>query len=105
MKVNNRDAKTISNTVAQTRANELEKNLKSGKADKASNADALGGSSKVNVSPEAQAFQKAKAIASKDTVDEAKVARIQKLIDEGKYKVDSAAVADRLVDEHLATGE
>jgi flagellar biosynthesis anti-sigma factor FlgM len=48
-------------------------------------------------------MQKAKDIASQPmTVDEAKVARLQKLIDEGKYKVDSQSIADRLVDEHLA---
>jgi flagellar biosynthesis anti-sigma factor FlgM len=36
------------------------------------------------------------------TVDEAKVARLQKMIDEGSYKTDAAAIADRLVDAHLA---
>lgn len=65
----------------------------------------MGDMAKVNVSDRAQAMQKAKDIASQDTVDEAKVARLQKLIDEGKYKVDSKAVADRLVDEHLNMGE
>jgi negative regulator of flagellin synthesis FlgM len=34
-------------------------------------------------------------------VDEAKVSRLQKLIDEGKYHVDADAIADRLVDSHL----
>lgn len=60
---------------------------------------------KVNVSEQAQAMQKAKSIASKETIDEAKVARLQKLIDEGKYKVDADAVADKLVDEHLLLTE
>lgn len=47
-------------------------------------------------------MQKAKEIATRpDTVDEAKVARLQKLIDEGNYKVDADAIADRLVDEHM----
>jgi flagellar biosynthesis anti-sigma factor FlgM len=36
-----------------------------------------------------------------DSIDEAKVARLQRMIDEGKYRVDSGAVADRLLDEHL----
>lgn len=57
--------------------------------------------SNVSVSERAQMMAKAKEIASKTTVDEAKVARLQKMIDEGKYKVDAQAVADRLVDEHL----
>lgn len=46
---------------------------------------------------------KAKEIAGQPmSVDEAKVARLQKMIDEGKYKVDADSVADRLVDEHLS---
>ncbi len=59
-------------------------------------------SANVNVSERAQMMQKAKDIASSPmTVDEAKVARLQKLIDEGKYKVDAESIADRLVDEHM----
>ena len=61
----------------------------------------LGDTAKVNLSDRAQSMQKAKEIASQDSVDEAKVARLQKLIDEGKYKVDSKAIADRLVDEQI----
>jgi flagellar biosynthesis anti-sigma factor FlgM len=60
-------------------------------------------SSSVNVSERAQMMQKAKDIASSPmTVDEAKVARLQKMIDEGTYKTDANAIADRLVDAHLA---
>lgn len=62
-------------------------------------------SSNVDVSDRAQMMKNAKSIASDMSVDESKVARLQKLIDEGKYKVDSEAVADRLVDEHLMTSE
>lgn len=61
----------------------------------------LGSSAKVNLSERAHLMQKAKEIASSDTVDEAKVARLQALIDAGEYNVDAQAVADRLVDEHL----
>lgn len=59
------------------------------------------GGAKVDVSERAQMMQKAKDIASDPSVDEAKVARLQKMIDEGKYKVDADKIADRLVDEHL----
>ena len=55
----------------------------------------------MDLSERAQMMQKAKAMASNNSVDEAKVARLQKLIDEGKYKVDANRVADRLVDEHM----
>ena len=62
-------------------------------------------SANVDVSDRAQMMNGARAIASDMSVDEAKVARLQKLIDEGNYKVDADAVADRLVDEHLLTSE
>ena len=60
---------------------------------------------KVNLSTRAQQMQKAKAIASEPSFNADKVARLQKMIDDGTYKVDSAAVADRLVDNHLLFGE
>jgi negative regulator of flagellin synthesis FlgM len=60
-------------------------------------------STRVDVSERGQQVKKAKDLASKDlnSVDEAKVARLQKMIDDGNYKVDAEALADRLVDEHL----
>lgn len=60
-----------------------------------------GESSKVNMSDRAQMMAKAKSIAKADSADDAKIERIQKMIDAGTYKVDSSAVADKLVDEHL----
>ena len=58
-------------------------------------------SAKVDPSERAQQIKKAKELATpNDSVDEAKVARLQKLIDEGKYKVDASAIADKLIDEH-----
>lgn len=57
--------------------------------------------SNVDVSERAQMMQKAKGLASGDSIDEAKVARLQKMIDEGNYNVDADKIADRLVDEHL----
>lgn len=91
----------------------------SSKADKASKAggakDAKGigkldsdskkgdpGASKVELSPRAQDMKRIKDIAnSTPDIDEAKVAKFQKMIDEGKYKVDAEAVADKMVDDHL----
>ena len=59
-------------------------------------------STNVNLSPRAQQMQKAKEIArGDDSVDEARVAKLQKMIDEGSYKVDADKIADRLVDEHM----
>jgi negative regulator of flagellin synthesis FlgM len=80
--------------------NGLKKETKAGALDQHAG---IKNSSQVNVSERAQMMQKAKELAgSPMTVDETKVARLQKLIDEGKYKVDAESIADRLVDEHLA---
>jgi flagellar biosynthesis anti-sigma factor FlgM len=80
-------------------ASALSKEVKAGGPSKANLKD----SSSVHVSERAQMMQKAKDIASQPmTVDEAKVARLQKMIDEGTYKTDAAAIADRLVDAHMA---
>jgi len=68
-------------------------------------AKTLRESSNVDVSGRAQTMKAARTIAGSMSIDEAKVARLQKLIDAGEYKVDAEAVADRLVDEHLMTSE
>lgn len=68
----------------------------------ASNAD----SAKVDLSARAKDIARAKEIAmSSPDVDMAKVEKFQKLIDDGKYKVDSKAIAERMVEEHLMTGK
>lgn len=60
------------------------------------------GSSKVEVSPKAQEAKRIKELAmAAPDVDEAKVAKFRQLIDEGKYKVDAKAVAERMVDDHM----
>ena len=73
------------------------------KADALSKAG-LGEAAKVEVSPRAQEAKKIKelALAAPD-VDEAKVAKFRQMIDEGTYKTDARAIADRMVDEHLET--
>lgn len=64
------------------------------------------GASKVDVSPRAQEAKRIKELAmAAPDVDTEKVARFQKMIDGGNYKVDAKAVADRMVDEHLETAE
>ncbi|RYX78135.1 flagellar biosynthesis anti-sigma factor FlgM [bacterium] len=65
-----------------------------------SSAD-LGSASKVAVSSRAQDMAKAKELATpSNDIDEAKVARLQALIDKGQYKINAEAVAERLLDEH-----
>ena len=82
----------------------LEKSLEgAGKNSSIDRPDGLSGSSRVAVSSKAQAMAKAKEIASNQDVDEARIAKLQSMIDAGKYKVDAKAVADSMVDEHLKT--
>lgn len=101
MKVGNKVGQNIANVeTGKTGRSESGKKSDGGRVSPFSAGD-LAGTARVNVSDRAQSMQKAKEIASQDTVDEAKVARLQKMIDEGRYKVDAKAVADRLVDEHL----
>lgn len=58
--------------------------------------------SKVAVSSRAQEAKKIKEIAmAAPDVDQAKVEKFRKLIEEGKYKVDANAVADKMVDDEL----
>jgi negative regulator of flagellin synthesis FlgM len=60
------------------------------------------GASKVELSTRAQDMKRIKELAdATPDVDEAKVAKYQKLIDAGNYKVDAEAVADKMVDDHM----
>lgn len=76
------------------------KSEKAGALPFASNGESV----KVDLSARAKDIQHAKelAMASPD-VDQSKVEKFQKLIDEGKYKVDAKAVAEKMLEEHLAT--
>jgi len=58
--------------------------------------------SKVAVSSRAQEAKKIKelALAAPD-VDQAKVEKFRKMIEEGKYKIDANAIADKMVDDEL----
>ncbi len=65
--------------------------------------NASGDFAKVNISKNAQDAKRVQELATPnlDSIDEAKVAKFQKLIDDGKYNVDAEALADRIVTEHL----
>lgn len=61
------------------------------------------GATKVDVSDRAQEAKRIKELANRaPDVDMQKVEKFRKLIDAGQYKVDAKAVADRMVDAHLA---
>lgn len=81
---------------------------KNNPADKAAGSPSQGlqqanqDATRIELSPRAQEAKRIKelALAAPD-VDAEKVAKFQKLIDEGKYKIDAKAIADKMVDEHL----
>ena len=98
MKVSNKSMRTLQESQANTQA----KSLNKGKAkNKLSQAASPVSSSQVKLSAQAQQIKKATEIAKKDSVNEKKVAHLQSLIDSGKYNVDAAKIADKLVDEHM----
>lgn len=72
----------------------------------ATSAPENSGATKVELSSRAQDIKHIKELAknSSPDVDMDKVEKFKKLIADGKYKVDSKAVADRMVDEHLLAG-
>ena len=63
-------------------------------------------SAKVDLSTRSQDIQRARELAmAVPEVDTAKVEKFQKLIDEGKYKIDAKAIAEKMVDEQLMAGK
>jgi len=83
---------------------------KSARSSKSSAAEALGAtvgsSTKVDVSSRAQEMKRVKEMSTpSNDIDEAKVARLQAMIDSGSYKVDAEALAERLVGEQLKMNE
>ncbi len=59
------------------------------------------GSAKVKLSDRAQDMKKIRShVDAAPEADEAKIAKFKSLIANGQYKVDSKAVADKMVDEH-----
>ena len=58
--------------------------------------------SRVDLSQRSKDIRQIKELATASPdVDQAKVEKFRRLIDEGKYKVDAKAVADKMVDEQL----
>jgi negative regulator of flagellin synthesis FlgM len=103
MKVQNSPANVSGLDAARVDKVDLKSKKKAGAG---TNAEELASAAKVDLSPRAQEMKKIKELAmAAPDVDVNKVAKFQKLIDEGKYKVDAKAVADRMVDEHLMLGE
>ncbi len=98
--------------VNQTNSNQVQgtETKRTGKTDGKAAAAAKGGEQakssdavKSDISAKGKEFAKAKAeAASAPDVREDKIAELKRRIAEGSYKVDANAVADRMVNEHLA---
>ena len=91
------------------KASGKEKTSGVGKADNSSalndlkDLGASGAATRIDLSQRAHDLKQIKDVAMNSTpdVDMAKVEKFRNLIDQGKYKTDSKAIADRMVDEHL----
>lgn len=91
----------LRDTAQTDKAGALNKESKLDKTDSILNAD-LTDASKVSISQASRDQAKIMEVVKKTPdVNEKRVAELQKLIDEGKYKIDAEAIADRMVDEHL----
>ncbi len=100
MKINNSIGPNIQ-SLENSKSKALDGNSKA-KPEGAKSSQDLEGSSNVKLSERAQMMSKAKDIAANSgDIDESKVSRLQKLIDEGKYNINASAIADKLVDEHM----
>lgn len=98
MKVTNGTSQSLQQAQAQSEAKNIKSsNLNRGQATQLDPTE----SAQVSLSKRAQQIKTATEIAKDDSVDEAKIARFQSLIDSGKYQMDAAKIADRLVDDHL----
>jgi negative regulator of flagellin synthesis FlgM len=101
MKVNNTKTNSTTNaSLAKTGSGEGAKKSKS--TSESMDSEMIKGASQVAVSAQARDINKAKELARpSDDIDEAKVARLQKMIDGGTYSINSEAIADKMVDEHF----
>jgi len=103
MKVNNKAPAPMMND--RSIADLKDAGIKRTKHDAVQGKMETGDATKVNLSAQARHIAKATEIAKDQNVNEEKIDRLQKLIDAGKYKVDNEAVAENLLNEHLAIRE
>ena len=102
MKVSNKISNPTQNTDSAKTAKVGAEAILEGKKGKSSiDAGEMSASARVDLSSRAQDIKKARELASPSDIDEAKVSRLQKMIDAGEYKVNAEAIADRLLDEQM----
>ncbi|MBU6375904.1 MAG: flagellar biosynthesis anti-sigma factor FlgM [Bdellovibrionales bacterium] len=112
MKISSNNNATIQNRPAQTSdaasaaatsASKRSEKADASKAAAASRVDA--GAANTEISGKAREFARAKEVAAQaPDVREDRIAELKAKIAAGNYKVNSQAIADRMVDEHIASG-
>lgn len=106
MKVNSSNSKLVQPPISQT-GSAIQPDRKNLSGTAAEKSKVQGADARVSLSSQAREIAQAKEIAQMglESVDEAKVARLQSLIDSGEYKVDADALAERMMNEHLMMRE
>ncbi len=104
MKVTNTNSQSTERTRGSEKASEVAESKSRRRSKAPASEVSIDSSDKVSISSRAKDAALAKEVAkSSPDINEEKVARLKAAIQNGTYKVDSDAVADRLVDEHLST--
>lgn len=106
MKVTNTTTEQVQNSHVHSAQSgkKVAKTEKGGDSAAAAPASSAEADARPEISSKGREFAQAKEIASgAPNVREEKVAKLREMISAGKYKVDSKAVADRMVDEHLSS--
>jgi flagellar biosynthesis anti-sigma factor FlgM len=109
MKVSNNSAadQTVSSSHVHSAKSgtKVSKTEQSGDSNKAAQTAPIESDARPEISAKGRELAQAKEVASNaPDVREEKIAKLKEMISAGKYKVDSHAVADRMVDEHLSSG-
>ncbi len=105
MRISNEQSKGIDSKPTKTAdSSGVSSTARKTKSEKISREPGVESTDKVSISSKAKDVAQAKQIASKTSdVNEEKVQRLKKQVQEGTYKVDPERIADKLVDEHLTT--
>ena len=109
MRVNQTGTSNVSNNETTSKTEGTSKTKKTQKTDSSNETSKTSGSNatdvKAEISTRGRELLKAKQTATEaPDVREERIAELKRRIQAGAYKVDSAAVADKMVDEHMSSG-
>ena len=107
MKVNSATTQSIQNKdiAGASGAKRADKSSAAESASKAGTAAIDSSAVKPEISSRAREFSQAKEVAEKTSdVREEKIAELKRRIASGNYQINAQAIADKMVDEHVASG-